>query len=425
MAEADEEAQEAARSQSLLNIGTTGHVDHGKTTLTWALSGVWAAKHSEELRRGVTLRLGYADVVALRCPKCPPPQCYTTLHLAGGWTCKHCGSPLRFLRKFSFVDCPGHEMLMATMLAGATLMDGALLIIDATAPCPQPQTREHLKALEIVGVNKIVIVQNKIDVAPKERILEHYEQILKFVEGTPAEGAPIIPMSALHAVNADALLEAIDEFIPTPTRDETKPPYMLIARSFDVNKPGTTPESLRGGVLGGSILQGVLRVGDEVEIRPGLRVEKGGGRVEYEPLLTEVAGLRGGDVELKEARPGGLIGVGTTLDPSLTKADALVGNVLGKPGSLPEVHWELDLEVHLLERAVGTVEQVRVEKIKPNEQLMLNVGTATTLGIAQPQPDGGVRVKLRRPVCVERGGRVALSRQIGGRFRLIGYCVVK
>jgi translation initiation factor 2 subunit 3 len=204
-------------------------------------------------------------------------------------------------------------------------------------------------------------------------------------------------MSALHAVNADALLEAIDEFIPTPTRDETKPPYMLIARSFDVNKPGTTPESLRGGVLGGSILQGVLRVGDEVEIRPGLRVEKGGGRVEYEPLLTEVAGLRGGDVELKEARPGGLIGVGTTLDPSLTKADALVGNV----------------------------EQVRVEKIKPNEQLMLNVGTATTLGIAQPQPDGGVRVKLRRPVCVERGGRVALSRQIGGRFRLIGYCVVK
>ncbi|RLF10998.1 MAG: translation initiation factor IF-2 subunit gamma, partial [Thermoprotei archaeon] len=278
MAELEAQAQ-AARSQSLLNIGTTGHVDHGKTTLAWALSGIWAAKHSEELKRGVTLRLGYTDVVALKCPNCPPPQCYTTLHLAGGWTCKHCNSPLQFLRKFSFVDCPGHEMLMATMLAGATLMDGALLVIDATAPCPQPQTREHLKALEIIGVDKIVIVQNKIDVVPKEKILEHYRQILEFVEGTPAEGAPIIPVSALHAVNMDALLQAIDEVISTPVRDESKPPRMFVARSFDVNKPGTPPEDLKGGVLGGSVVQGVVRVGDEVEIRPGIRIEKGGGRV--------------------------------------------------------------------------------------------------------------------------------------------------
>ncbi len=424
MAELEAQAQ-AASSQSLLNIGTTGHVDHGKTTLAWALSGIWAAKHSEELRRGVTLRLGYTDVVALKCPSCPPPQCYTTLHLAGGWTCKHCGSPLQFLRKFSFVDCPGHEMLMATMLAGATLMDGALLVIDATAPCPQPQTREHLKALEIIGVDKIVIVQNKIDVVPKEKILEHYRQILEFVKGTPAEGAPIIPVSALHAVNMDVLLQAIDEVIPTPVRDESKPPRMFVARSFDVNKPGTPPEDLKGGVLGGSVIQGVLRVGDEVEIRPGIRVEKGGGRVEYEPLFTEVASLRGGDVELEEARPGGLVGVGTTLDPSLTKADALVGSILGKPGTLPEVWWELDLEVHLLEKAVGTAEQVKVERIKPNELLMLNVGTATTIGTAQPQSGDKVRVKLRRPVCAEVGGRVAISRQIGGRFRLIGYGMIR
>lgn len=424
MAETSAQAQ-AASSQSLLNIGTTGHVDHGKTTLAWALSGVWAARHSEELRRGVTLRLGYADVVALKCPKCPPPQCYTTLHLSGGWTCKYCGSPLQFLRKFSFVDCPGHEMLMATMLAGATLMDGALLVIDATAPCPQPQTREHLKALEIIGVDRIVVVQNKIDVVPREKIEEHYRQIVEFVKGTPAEGSPIIPVSALHAVNLDALLQAIDEVMPTPTRDESKPPRMFVARSFDVNKPGTKPEDLKGGVLGGAIIQGVLRVGDEVEIRPGVRVEKRSGKVEYEPLFTEVASLRGGDVELEEARPGGLVGVGTLLDPSLTKADALVGGLLGRPDTLPDVWWELDLDVYLLERAVGTAEQVKVERIKPNETLMLNVGTATTIGIALPLHGDEVKVKLRRPVCAERGARVAISRQIGGRFRLIGYGMIR
>ena len=259
---------------------------------------------------------------------------------------------------------------------------------------------------------------------PKEKILENYRQIVEFIKDSPARNAPIIPVSALHGVNMDVLLQAIDELMPTPARDESKPLRMLVARSFDVNKPGTPPEELKGGVLGGSIIQGVLRVGDEIEIRPGLRVEKPGGKVEYEPIFTEVVSLRGGDVDLAEARPGGLIGVGTTLDPSLTKSDSLVGNVVGKPGTLPDVWWELELEVHLLEKAVGTAEQVKVEKIKPNETLMLNVGTATTIGVATPMGDA-VHIKLRRPVCAEVGSRVAISRQIGGRFRLIGYGMIR
>lgn len=409
--------------QSQLNIGTVGHVDHGKTTIVWALSGQWAARHSEEMKRGVTLKLGYADVEVLKCPKCPPPQCYTTSNLSGS-TCKHCGSPLQPLRKFSFVDCPGHEMLMATMLAGATLMDGALLVIDTTVPCPQPQTREHLKALEIIGVKNIVIVQNKVDVVSRDKILENYEQITEFVKGTIAEGAPIIPISALHRVNLDILIEAIEDCIKTPSRDESKPAQMLIARSFDVNKPGTPPDKLKGGVIGGAIAQGVLRVGDEVEIRPGLRFEKGG-HTRYEPIFTRVTSLVGGGTQLKEARPGGLIGVGTMLDPSLTKADSLVGNVAGKPGTLPPTRSEVDLEVNLLERAVGTVDLVKVENIKPGEQIMITVGTATSVGVAVSSSRGEARVKLRRPICCAEGARIAISRPISGRFRLIGYGIVK
>jgi len=316
-------------------------------------------------------------------------------------------------------------MLMATMLAGATLFDGAILVIDATVPCPQPQTREHLKALEIMGVKNVVVVQNKIEVVPKDKVIENYRQIREFLEDTMYRDAPIIPISALHKANLDVLIEAIEKTIPTPKRDPTKPLRALIARSFDVNKPGTTPEELKGGVLGGSIIQGVARIGDEIEIRPGIRLEKGGGRVEYEPLYTQVVSLKAGDVDVEEARPGGLIGFGTLLDPSLTKSDALAGSVVGKPGTLPPTLSDLDLEVVLFERAVGTVDMVKVESIRANEVLMINAGTATTLGTVTKASKDVVSVKLRRPVCAELGTRVAISRQISGRFRLIGYGIIK
>ncbi|MDD1764795.1 MAG: GTP-binding protein, partial [Candidatus Methanomethyliaceae archaeon] len=146
------------KRQPECNIGLTGHVDHGKTTLVAALSGVWAAHHSEELKRGITIKLGYADTVFRKCPKCALPECYTTKK-----TCPIHGEETEFLRKVSFVDAPGHESLMATMLSGAALMDGAILIISAAEECPQPQTREHLVALDIIGVKDIVVVQNKID----------------------------------------------------------------------------------------------------------------------------------------------------------------------------------------------------------------------------------------------------------------------
>jgi translation initiation factor 2 subunit 3 len=316
-------------------------------------------------------------------------------------------------------------MLMATMLAGATLFDGAILVIDATVPCPQPQTREHLKALEIMGVKNIVVVQNKIEIAPRDKVVENYRQIREFLKDSMYRDAPVVPISALHRANLDVLIEVIEKTIPTPKRDPTKPLRALIARSFDVNKPGTPPEELRGGVLGGSIIQGVARVGDEIEIRPGIRLEKGGGRAEYEPLYTQIVSLRAGDVNVEEARPGGLVGFGTLLDPSLTKSDSLAGSVVGKPGTLPPTLSDLDLEVVLFERAVGTVDMVKVDSIRANEVLMINAGTTTTLGTVTKASKDVVSVKLRRPVCAEPGTRVAISRQISGRFRLIGYGIIR
>ncbi|MGD2142104.1 MAG: translation initiation factor IF-2 subunit gamma, partial [Candidatus Bathyarchaeota archaeon] len=175
-------------SQPEINIGTIGHVDHGKTTLVQALTGIWASRHSEELKRGITIKLGYADVGIYKCPDCEAPECYYTSP-----ECPQCGGEAEFQRAVSFVDAPGHEILMATMLSGAAVMDGAILVIAADERCPQPQTREHLAAIDIVGLKDIVIVQNKIDIVTREDAIRNYNDIMKFIEGSVAENAPIIP----------------------------------------------------------------------------------------------------------------------------------------------------------------------------------------------------------------------------------------
>jgi len=405
--------------QPEINIGTIGHVDHGKTTLVQALTGVWASRHSEELRRGITIKLGYADAPIYKCPNCPPPQCYSTEP-----KCKGCETQGEFVRAVSFVDAPGHEALMATMLSGAAVMDGAVLVVAADEPCPQPQTREHLAAIEIVGVKNLVIVQNKIDLVDEKRALDSYEEIKNFVKGSIAENAPIIPVSAQHGANTDVLIQALEERVPTPRRDPTKPPRLHVVRSFDVNKPGTPIDKLTGGVLGGTILQGLFKVGDDVEVRPGVRVEKTGKAV-YEPLYSEVVSLQAGGRTVQEAQPGGLVGIGTLLDPSLTKADGLTGNLVGKPETLPPPLSELTTETHLFPRALGTKELMEVESVRTGEALLLDVGTSITTGSVVSMKGETATLKLSRPISAEEGDRAAISRKISGRWRLIGYGILQ
>ena len=401
-------------AQPEINVGTIGHVDHGKTTLVQALTGVWAARHSEELKRGITIKLGYADGAIYKCPDCDEPQCYCMSP-----KCPVCGSEAEFQRAVSFVDAPGHEILMATMLSGAAVMDGAILVIAADETCPQPQTREHLAAVDIVGIRNIVIVQNKIDIVTREDAIRNYNEIRRFVRGSLAEEAPIIPVSAQHGVNTDLLIRAMQEHLPTPEHDPSKPPRMHIIRSFDVNKPGTPIEKLVGGVVGGSIIQGRFRVGDEIEIRPGLPIREKN-RLKMHELYTEITSLHVGGGPVEEALPGGLVGVGTMLDPSLTKSDGLVGSLVGKVETLPPVLDELSLDIKLFDTVVGSRDMQKVDSIAKGERLLLNIGTAKTMIAVTAVSKDHVEAKLTIPVCGDEGDRVAISRRIGGRWRLIG-----
>lgn len=393
--------------QAEVNIGLVGHVDHGKTSIVKNLTDTWTDKHSEELKRGITIRIGYANLEIYKCEKCDK---YTIKK-----ECE-CGGKAKRARKISFVDAPGHETLMTVMVSSAAMMDGAMLIIAANEECPQPQTYEHLMALQIVGVNNIVIVQNKVDLVTEEEAKEHRDQIKQFVKGTVAENAPIIPFAAHHEVNQDQLLKAIEKEIPTPERNPDKPSRMYVARSFDVNKPGSEIKDISGGVVGGSLIQGKLEKGDEIQLRPGIEKEDG----EWKEVTTKVQSLDTCGHTVKEALPGGLIGVKTDLDPSFTKTDKLTGNILGEKGTLPPVVEEITLELDLMERIVGSEE---VKDIKPNEPLVVTVGTATSLGIVKELHP--VKLKLKKPLCAKKGWEAAVSRKIGNRWRLIGYGEIK
>jgi translation initiation factor 2 subunit 3 len=197
---------------------------------------------------------------------------------------------------------------------------------------------------------------------------------------------------------------------------------MYVVRSFDINRPGTTVDKLEGGVIGGTILEGKLEVGDELEIHPGIAAE---GKSTYTPLHSEIVSLQAGGKKVEEAHCGGLVGVGTLLDPSYSKADGLTGNIAGKTGMLPPTLTELTLETQVLDRAVGTKELMKIEEVSMNETLLLHVGAAITVGKVASIRRDTVLIKLTRPVCAQTASRVALSRKIAGRWRLIGYGMIR
>ncbi len=405
--------------QPAINIGMVGHVDHGKTTLVQTLSGKWTDTHSEEIKRGITIRLGYADVSFFKCAKCEDADAYGVKP-----ECAKCGGKTEFLRKISLVDAPGHESLMATMLCGANIMDGALLLISAAEICPQPQTREHVQALEIVGIDNLIVIQNKIDMVSEEQAKKNYAEIKAFLKGTKFENAPIVPMSAIHSINLDVLIQTIEERFKTPERNLSADPIMFVARSFDINKPGSNPEKMVGGVVGGALRQGKLIQGADIEILPGYEVQEKNQKV-WKPLKTKIVSLMAGTGKIKEAVPGGTFAIMTSLDPSVVKSDKLVGSVVVLEGMAPKIWNELQLETHLLERVVGAKDKLVVEPVKLGEILMLNVNAAATVGVVKELGKNTIKCVLRRPVCADAGARVTMGRNLGQRWRLIGYGIIK
>ncbi|XP_003376252.1 eukaryotic translation initiation factor 2 subunit 3 [Trichinella spiralis] len=423
---------EVISRQATINIGTIGHVAHGKSTVVKALSGVQTVRFKNELERNITIKLGYANAKIYKCDgeDCPPPGCYRSAGSAQPDTfpCDRpgCKGNFQLVRHVSFVDCPGHDILMATMLNGAAVMDAALLLIAGNESCPQPQTSEHLAAIEIMRLQNILILQNKIDIIKESQAREQHEQILRFIQGTIAESAPVVPISAQLKYNIEVICEHICRKIPVPLRDFSSPARLIVIRSFDVNKPGCEVHELKGGVAGGSILRGVLRAGQEIEVRPGIISKSSDGKLTCRPIFSRVVSLFAESNELQYAVPGGLIGVGTKIDPTLCRADRLVGQVLGAVGTLPDIYTEIEISYFLLRRLLGVRTEgdrkaAKVQKLAKNEILMVNIGSLSTGGRVIGVKSDLAKISLTNPVCTAEDEKIALSRRIDKHWRLIGW----
>ncbi|CAD6254430.1 unnamed protein product [Miscanthus lutarioriparius] len=271
---------------------------------------------------------------------------------------------------------------------------------------------------------------NKIDLIQESAAMNQHEAIQKFIQGTIAQGAPVVPISAQLKYNIDVICEYIVKKIPIPERNFTSPPNMIVIRSFDVNKPGSEVNDIKGGVAGGSILKGVLRVNQKIEVRPGIVMKEESGRIKCTPIYTRIVSLYAEQNELQFAVPGGLIGVGTTMDPTLTRADRLVGQVLGEVGSLPDVYIELEVNFFLLRRlpgvrTSGTERASRVSKLTKGEILMLNIGSMSTGAKVVAVKNDLAKLALTAPVCTNKLEKLALRRRIEKHWRLIGWGTIQ
>lgn len=388
------------KTMPIVNIGIVGHIDHGKTTLLHKLSGRWTDTHSEELKRGITIKLGYADITLFKDG--------TTYNREGK------GEAVRHI---SFVDAPGHEMLMATMLSGAAIIDAAILVVAANEGI-KPQTREHLMALQAKRIKHLIVVQNKIDLVDKAKAIENYNEIKKLLKGK-YDSAPIIPVSAQQDVNLDSIYKAIAE-IPLPDRNDSGKPVFLVARSFDINKPGTTPDKLHGTVLGGTLKQGTLKIGEEIEIKPG-RIIKEANQYHYKTVKTKVVKLFNGSKEVSQLGAGGSVSIETSLDMSLGKNDAFAGCVASITGFLPELTSTLKINYSLFPEVFGSSVSMKIDAIKPSETLMLSINTSMTVGTVKKMNSKEAELILKVPVVAFKGDNVGVARNINNHWRLIGY----
>lgn len=382
-------------------VGTLGHVSEGKSTLIRALTGIKTQRHAKEQERNITIHLGYANCkvwqnrvtgeLTAAAPSLQPEDWDLVAHL-------------------SWVDCPGHEAYLATMLGGASVMDTACLIIAANQDViPQPQTREHLLAAELMGLERLAILQNKLDLYPDtKRAYETLDQIRAFAADTIAEHVPIFPASAQHGWGVQRVLEwALT--LPPPARDLQGAARMTCVRSFDINKPGPFQPGktqIAGAVIGGTLDRGVLAVGDWLEVRPGVLYRGKRGEIRCQPILTRVCGLRCESTELPYAVPGSLIAVATELDPGLGIANGMIGQRVGVPGTLPPIVGEITLRMHKLKRDIFAFGKHRVgDRLRICSNVMTTEATVTAI-------DEKKRLTLRldRPLCLEVGDRVGVLR---------------
>ena len=311
--------------QPLTIISTQGSVANGKTSIIKCLTKKSLMRFKKEAENNMTIKLGYTNAKIMKCIKCPEPFCYQINNLK----CNQCEEDTELRLNVSFIDSPGHNDLQATALSGASTMDYCLLLVSTDNELENKgdeYVNEHYKTIKFLDmIDKTVILQNKIDLVTKEKALEQFRTIK-----AKYEIKNIIPISAQYEHNINYLLQFLVEKIPHPINADlinkiNSPLKGTVIRSFDVNKKSIPVEDINCAVIGGTIRVGMIKIGDRIKLLPGITKNN-----KIIPLKGRVLSLKTDEIELTEAYPGGLIGIGLSIDPLLSKEDRLVGNIIIK-----------------------------------------------------------------------------------------------
>ena len=441
-----------------LNIGVIGDVANGKSTLIRAMSGKRTQAHSlEHQKHGITIRLGFANATILHCRNSEGCGSYSFMpeqdmqESNTNFGCSKCGKQAEIVKLVSFIDCPGHAELMATMLSGASVFDAVIFAAASNTPCPTPQAMQHLEALKLskdrITHGLLAIAQTKAELLAKkfdqtgslsttERLALHASSAKEALECTVAHGAPFFPTCAPLGIGMSSLAEwlaglskPVDEISGTTSESSV----FHVLRSFDVNHPGVSYDDIVGGVIGGTLVgSGSIRPGDTIEVRPGLVVgmRKTGDDKEDEqkfdarPLVCRCVDVMTEKTKLPMATSGGLLALQTTLCPSLCADNHLVGAVAGLQGHLPPVFGPTLFLVKLkpvnLETRGFDCPKKLLEK---GTRVKCHSGSAVVDGhvIRVSIKSGKLQLHLEAPVCAHKGSNVAIEAKLPGHQ---GYALV-
>lgn len=415
---------EIINNQPTVNIGCLGSVTDGKSSMVNSVCGIKTQRHSSEHIKNITIKLGYANAKIFKCPSCPEPSCYESYDSKKKKAkCENCDSNMDLIKHISFVDCPGHNDLLLTMMSGVSVMDHSIVVVSAADNIQEKrQLKEHISAANVSELNNYLVCLNKLDLIDKDTAKNKYDELNLLLKNTPIEKAQVIPTSFNRGYNKKWLLHHICTELKEVNRDLESPPIFRITRSFDINKPGSNISDLLGGVLGGTLVKGKMNVGDVIEIRPGI-VKKSANGLTFKPLLTTITSIKSENNSLKTVIPGGLIGIGTDLDAYYTKNDTAVGNTIGHPGSLPDVYTDIEGTYTVMEKMFDNSDP-NIFKIKANEMVLINVNSISIACKVTSLSSDTIKLNLiGKLLCLEEGDIIIISKKLAEGCKIVGKAI--
>lgn len=399
-----EELHNTLQLQPIMNIGMLGSVSDGKSTTVLQLTGTKTQKHSSELKRNITIKPGYANMKIYQ----------KNSKLFSTNSSNDFDGELQ--HHLSFVDCPGHYELILTMLSNIDLMQGAIIVVSAAEPInKKPQLIQHLMATKIAGFKNIIICMNKLDLISKTLAIERKHELEELLHKLDIKPKTIIPVCMNKKLGIDFLLDSIMKYFPPEINQDDSDPQFRISRSFDINKKNIMLKDVKGGVIGGSLINGKLNIGDNIEIRPGLVKKLGNNKFQCYPLKSKVLSLQTDTEKLDCITSGGLIGIGTNIDPFYCKNDNLSGNVLGIEGKLPDVYSMIHLKIDTINFNDSDW------KPKRGENINVQISTLSINGKINSVKRNKITVELDSPACIDSKMMIVLSTKLGKTINIVGF----